>query len=93
MDIKYEVAQFIRCICNWIEHEHLDKKHTSFQYDFNNDEMAWIINDKGIEKRIQKELHRRLGLDSMVIYTLLPSKNANLNGELRVRLHDMCERG
>lgn len=72
MDTKREVAGFINHICNWVEYEHLDKGHTGFKYDFNNDKMAYLVNDKGIEKRIRKELYRRLGLDYMVIYTLLP---------------------
>lgn len=88
MDAKYEVAYFIRCICNWIEYEYLDKKHISFQYDFNNDKMAWIVNDKAIEKRIQKELYKRLGFCSLVIYTLLPSENTYPNGELRIGLYE-----
>lgn len=86
MDSKHEVAYFIRHICNWISYEYIDKDHTAFKYDLNNDKLAWIVNDKGIEKRIQKELYEMLGLDSMVTYTLLPSENAYLNGELRVRL-------
>lgn len=88
MDVKYEVSRFIRHICNWIEYEYIKNGHISFQYDFNNDKMAYIVVDKGIEIRIQKELHKRLGLDSMVTYTLLPSENVNLNGELRVRLYE-----
>lgn len=88
MDTKYEVAWFIKHICNWIEYEYLDKKHTSFQYDFNNDKMAWIVNDKAIEKRIQKELYKRLGFCSLVIYTLLPSENTYPNGELRIGLYE-----
>lgn len=86
MDIKYEVAYFIRHICNRISYKYIDKGHTAFKYDLN-DKLAWIVNDKGLEKRIQKELYEMLGLDSMVIYTLLPSENAYPNGELRVKLY------
>ena len=88
MDTKREISSFIRVICSWVEYEYVKKRHTNFKYDLNNDKLAWIINDKAIEKRIQKELCKRLGLDSIVVYTLLPFEDINLNGELRIRLKE-----
>lgn len=88
MDDKKEIKRFIMFICDWVEDAYKKEGHIGFSYDFNNDKTAYLVNDKGIEKRIQKELYKRLGLDSFVIYTLLPSDRAYLSGELRIRLYD-----
>lgn len=49
------------------------------------DKIAYLIADKGIEKRIEKQIFKVLGLKSEVKY-LLVQKNNNLQGHIKVKL-------
>ncbi|WP_291566796.1 hypothetical protein [Clostridium sp. UBA2485] len=50
--------------------------------------MSYLIADKGIERRIEKHLFKRLGLKSKVEYTLSSSIHRFLDRELRIKLYE-----
>lgn len=87
MDDKKKIKEFVNYICNWIEHEYKTKNHIGFSYDLSNDRMSYIIADKGIEKRISKEIYKRLGLSAIVSYVQTISVNKYLDGEIRAKLN------
>lgn len=62
--------------------------HTGFRVELSHDRTAYLIADKGIEKRIQKILWKKYGLASNVIYELIPSDNIYLDGSLRIKIVD-----
>lgn len=86
MDSKKIIKDFIIHICDWVENEYKNKEHDSFAYDIRNDKMSYLIADKGIEKRIEKQLFKRFGLKSSVKYTLEPSMFEYLNGEIKIKI-------
>lgn len=62
--------------------------HTGFRVELSHDRTAYLIADKGIEKRIQNILWKKYGLASNVIYELIPSDNIYLDGSLRIKIVD-----
>lgn len=88
MDTKKEVKEFINYMCYLIEYMYKNDKYTGFSYELHNDKLAYLMNDKGIEKRIQKELYKRLKMNSRVVYSLSQSPRDCLYGELKVRLYE-----
>lgn len=86
MDDKKRVKEFINNICDWIEDKHKECRRNGFSYELTNDRMSYLIADKGIEKRIAKQLFKRLGLKSYVEYAFSPSPNEYLDGELKIKL-------
>jgi hypothetical protein len=85
-DNKKIVADFINNMCDWVERGYNDNNHRGFRQPINNDKLAFILADKGIEKRINKQLFKRLGLESIVRYELNPSTNKYPYGDLIIEL-------
>lgn len=81
MDSKKQVKDFITYICDWVESEYKDKGYDGFEHHLNDVKLSYLVADKGIDKRIQKQLFERLNLQSKVAYEL-----SALDGTLRVRL-------
>lgn len=67
----------------WLGHK---EGHDGFRYCLTNDKIAYLIADKGIEKRIEKMLSKKFGLKSKVYYETKTSPNRYLDGELRIKL-------
>lgn len=86
MDNKKIVKEFIAFICDWIEKGYKNKEYTGFNYNFHNDKMSYLIADKGIEKRIKKQLVKRLGFKVRVEYIILPSQYKYPDGKLNIKL-------
>jgi|GEM_PF-5161642 len=86
MDDKKKVKEFVNYICNWIEYEYKTKNNIRFSYDLRNDRMSCIIADKGIEKRMSKELYKRLRINSAVSYIQTASVNEYPDGEIKIKL-------
>jgi hypothetical protein len=66
MDTKKEIKRFIDYICDWVEDEFINKGNNGFSYEFKDDEMSYLLADKGIEKRIKKQLLKKLRLNIKV---------------------------
>lgn len=87
MDNRKAVKEFINYICDWIEYEYTKEGHDNYGYDLRSDILSYLVADKGIDKRIQKQLFKRLGLKSKVDYKLNISEYTYPNGELRIKLY------
>ena len=85
MDKKKIVKEFIIYACNIIEFNLKSEKYDYCSIDVPND-IVYLLADKGIDKRLEKLIFKRLGIKSNVIYRLFPSENLYPNGELRVVL-------
>lgn len=89
MDNKKLIKDFINNICDWIEVEYKNKGHTGFSYELRNDKLGYLIADKGIEKRIEKQIFKRLNLKSKVEYSTYPfTCNEYINGEIKIKLYE-----
>jgi hypothetical protein len=86
MDDRKTVKEFINYVCGEIEIEYKEKGHNGFSYEFKNDKIAYLLADKGTEKRIEKQLFKRLGLISKVTYKMSESQFLYPNAILKVRL-------
>lgn len=86
MDNKKKIKNFINYVCDYVQYGFKTNGHDSFRYYLTNDKMAYLIADKGIEKRIEKILIKEFCLNSRVVYETKPSPNKYLDGELRVKL-------
>lgn len=80
-DNKKEVKDFIQYIFNWVYRQYYCDGDTNFQYTINEYELAYLIADKGIDKRLEKKLFKRLNLKSRVTYDF-----NSLNGVLRIEI-------
>ncbi|MDP4146968.1 MAG: hypothetical protein Q8936_21260 [Bacillota bacterium] len=86
MDTKKEIKMFINYVCDWVEYQYRKNGHNGFVYNLRNNLMPYLIADKGIEKRISKQLNKRLGLKTKVEYTLIPPLNKYSDGELKIKI-------
>lgn len=86
MDNKRKIKNFINYVCDYVQYEFKTSGNDSFMFDLTNDEMAYLIADKGIEKRIEKILIKEFGLNSRMAYETKPSPSLYCGGELRVKL-------
>lgn len=81
IDSRKFTKDFIDYICGWVEHEYKSKNHDGFRESLDEKE-GYLVADKGIEKRIQKQLYKRLNLRSTVQYEFYPV----YGGKLYIRL-------
>lgn len=88
MDSKKLIKDFIDKTVELVIIKHKNEMHTGFIVELWGDRTAYLIADKGIEKRIQNILWKKYGLASNVIYELTPSENIYLNGSLRIKIID-----
>lgn len=79
MDNKKTVKDFIMYVCNWIEIEYRSKNSTHFCYKIEDEDMSCLLIDKAIERRIQNELKKRIGVDSYIVHNY---------SELKIRLYN-----
>ena len=86
MDTKKLIKDFIDKTIEFVITKHKNEMHTGFRVELSNDRTAYLIADKGIEKRIQNILWKKYGLASNVIYELRPSENIYLDGSLRIKI-------
>lgn len=91
MDGRKVTKRFVDFICDCVECEYKAKGHDNFWYELKDNKETYFIADKGIEKRIQKQLLKRLGLNSKVKFEIKPSINER-NAELRVKLIENIDR-
>ena len=87
MDTKKIIKDFIDKTVEVVITKHKNEMHTGLRVELSND-TAYLIADKGIEKRIQNILWKKYGLASSVIYELIPSANLYLDGLLRIKIID-----
>lgn len=87
MDTKKIIKDFIDKTVEVVITKHKNEMHTGLRVELSND-TAYLIADKGIEKRIQNILWKKYGLASSVIYELIPSANMHLDGLLRIKIID-----
>lgn len=71
IDSRKLTKDFIDFICLMVENEYGLYKNDSFIESLRGDE-AYAVKDKGIEKRIQNKLYKKLKLKSKVIYRIDP---------------------
>ena len=88
MDTKKIIKDFIDKTVEVVITKHKNEMHTGLRVELWGDRTAYLIADKGIEKRIQNILWKKYGLASNVIYELIPSANMNLDGLLRIKIVD-----
>lgn len=88
MDTKKIIKDFIDTTIEFVITKHKNEMHTGFKVELWGDRTAYLIADKGIEKRIQNILWKKYGLASNVIYELIPSANMPLDGLLRIKIID-----
>ena len=88
MDTKKIIKDFIDKTVEFVITKHKNEMHTGFRVELWGDRTAYLIADKGIEKRIQNILWKKYGLASSVIYELIPSANMHLDGLLRIKIID-----
>ena len=88
MDTKKIIKDFIDKTVEVVITKHKNEMHTGLRVELSNDRTAYLIADKGIEKRIQNILWKKYGLASNVIYELIPSANMHLDGLLRIKIID-----
>lgn len=88
MDTKKLIKDFIDKTVEFVITKHKNEMHTGFRVELSNDRTAYLIADKGVEKRIQKILWKKYGLAANVIYELIPSANLYLDGLLRIKIID-----
>ena len=89
MDTKKLIKDFIDKTVQFVITKHKNEMHTGFRVELINDRTAYLIADKGIEKRIQNILWKKYGLVTNVIYELIPSANLYLDGSLRIKIIDV----
>ena len=89
IDTKKLIKDFIDKTVQFVITKHKNEMHTGFRVELTNDRTAYLIADKGIEKRIQNILWKKYGLASNVIYELRPSANLYLDGSLRIKIIDV----
>lgn len=82
IDSRKLAKGFIDYICNWVEQEYKIKNYDSFRENIPIFEEAYCLRDKGIEKRIQKQLLKRLNLKSTARYEI----NQEVYGMLYIKL-------
>jgi len=82
IDSRKLTKEFINYICDWVEQEYKNKNHDGFMETLRDKEAYWVA-DKGIEKRIQNKLFKRLNLKSTVKYEI---NSGTGNGELYIKL-------
>jgi hypothetical protein len=87
MDNRKIVKDFITYICNWIEDDYRTYGHDGFSYEIRDNKLSYLLTDKGIDKRIQKQLLKRLNIKSRVDYQLNVSEYIYPNSELRIKLY------
>lgn len=88
MDTKKLIKDFIDKTVEFVITKHKNEMHTGFRVELWGDRTAYLIADKGIEKRIQKILWKKYGLAANVIYELIPSANIYLDASLRIEIID-----
>lgn len=88
MDTKKIIKDFIDKTVEVVITKHKNEMHTGLRVELWGDRTAYLIADKGIEKRIQNILWKKYGLASSVIYELIPSANMHLDGLLRIKIID-----
>ena len=88
MDTKKIIKDFIDKTVEVVITKYKNEMHTGLRVELWGDITAYLIADKGIEKRIQNILWKKYGLASNVIYELIPSANMNLDGLLRIKILD-----
>lgn len=88
MDTKKLIKDFIDTTIEFVITKHKNEMHTGFRVELWGDRTAYLIADKGIEKRIQNILWKKYGLASNVLYELIPSKDIYLDGLLRIEIID-----
>lgn len=88
IDTKKLIKDFIDTTIEVVITKH-NEMHTGLIVELSNDRTAYLIADKGIEKRIQKILWKKYGLAANVIYELIPSANMHLDGLLRIKIVDV----
>ena len=88
MDTKKIIKDFIDKTVEVVITKYKNEMHTGLRVELWGDRTAYLIADKGIEKRIQNILWKKYGLASNVIYELIPSANMNLDGLLRIKIVD-----
>lgn len=71
IDSRKLTKDFINYICNRMEYEHKEYNYDGFIESLR-DKEAYAVKDKGIEKRIQKQLFKKLRLKSEVKYAYYP---------------------
>ena len=86
VDNKKIVKQFIASVCDSVDYNLRVKNHNTFLFNFSNDRIAYLIADKGIEKRISKKLLKKFDLYAEVIYEMKPSCNTYLDAELSIKI-------
>ena len=89
MDTKKLIKDFIDKTVEFVIIKHKNEMYTGFRVELWGDRTAYLIADKGIEKRIQKILWKKCGLAANVIYELIPSANLYLDGSLRIKIIDV----
>lgn len=80
------MKDFINYICDWVEHSYRLNGDDSFIYEIPDDNITYLISDKGIEKRLQKQLTKRLDMESSVEYKLTFPEYQFPRGEINIRL-------
>ena len=88
MDTKKLIKDFIDKTVEFVIIKHKNEMYTGFRVELWGDRTAYLIADKGIEKRIQKILWKKYGLAANVIYELIPSANIYLDASLRIEIID-----
>lgn len=88
IDTKKLIKDFIDNTVEFVITKHKNEMHTGFRVELTNDRTAYLIADKGIEKRIQNILWKKYGLAANVIYELIPSANIYLDASLRIKIID-----
>ena len=88
IDTKKLIKDFIDKTVEVVITKHKNEMYTGLIVELSNDRTAYLIADKGIEKRIQKILWKKYGLATNVIYELIPSENIYLDGSLRIKIID-----
>lgn len=85
IDSRKITKRFIEFVCDFVV-DGYKNGNDCFMYELRDDKEAYVIADKGIEKRIQKKLFKRLGIQSQVQYEITCSEYVYPHGELRIKL-------
>ena len=91
MNNQKVIKEFIDNLCSWIENEYKNEGHTRFAKLLRNDRLSYLIADEGIERRIEKQLFKRLGLKTRVRYRLYPSIHQYLDDEIDITIYKPYE--
>lgn len=73
IDSRKITKDFIYNVCKWVCYEYVGEEHDGFIEYVNDDKIAYLLKDKGVEKRIQEQLQKRLNLSVKVEYVFYPS--------------------